>query len=130
MILSSCTKETETKIEAFGAEAFAYDIGDSWEVNATTRVKGYVQKEENNNFNATLTLDIDLITPGGDTLESFISKTEDFSEKEKMSDAALEAQFELDSTYQLGNYKIIFKVKDVNSGSEAATSAQFDISGD
>ena len=81
-------------------------------------------------FSASLAYDINLITPKNDTLKSLISKVVDKSEKEKMSDTGLEAQFDLDSTYALGQYTIIFKVKDVFSGSTATSTAGFKLSRD
>lgn len=124
-IFISCGKDEQTKLEAYNAEAFAYDIGDGWEVNATTRVKGFVQKEEGETFTALLSFDIDLVNVTGDTLKSLISKTEDKMKNEKMSDVDLEIQFDLDSTYAEGNYKVIFNVKDVNTQQTAKSSAEF-----
>jgi len=118
-------KDEETKLEAYNAEAFAYDLGDNWEVNATTRVKGFLQKEENGTFTALLSYDIDLVTAAGDTIKSMISRSEDKIKNEKMSDVDLETQFELDSTYAEGNYKVIFNVKDANTQQTAKSSAEF-----
>ena len=98
VVLVSCSKKEETKLTAFSSEAFAYDLGDSSEVDATTQVKGFQQKEENNNYFATISYDIDLVTPKGDTLKSLISKIVDRTQKEKISDTELNAQFDLDST--------------------------------
>lgn len=120
-----CGKNDETKLEAYNAEAFAYDLGESWEVNATTRVKGFFQKEENGTFTALLSYDIDLVTAAGDTIKSLISRTEDKMKNEKMSDVDLETQFDLDSTYAEGNYKVIFNVKDMNTEKTAKSSAEF-----
>lgn len=125
LILAGCGGGDKTKLEAYNAEAFAYDLGDSWEVNATTRVKGFFQKEENKTFTALFSYEIDLVTPAGDTLKSLISRTEDKMNKEKMSDVDLETQFDLDSTYAEGNYKVIFNVKDMNTEQTAKTSAEF-----
>lgn len=122
---AGCGKDEETKLEAYNAEAFAYDLGESWEVNATTRVKGFFQKEENGTFTALLSYDIDLITAVGDTIKSLISRTEDKMKNEMMSDVDLETQFDLDSTYAEGNYKVIFNVKDVNTAQTAKSSAEF-----
>lgn len=121
----SCGKDEQTKLEAYNAEAFAYDIGDSWEVNATTRVKGFNQKEEGGNFTATFSYEIDLVTASGDTIKSLVSQTEDKMKNEKMSDTDLEAQFELDSTYTEGTYKVIFNVKDAYTQQTAVSSAEF-----
>lgn len=125
LFLSGCGKKEETQLEAFNAEAFAYDLGESWEVNSTTRVKGFFQKEENGTFSALLSYDIDLVTATGDTIKSLISRTEDKMKNEKMSDVDLETQFELDSTYIEGNYKVIFNVKDINTQQTARSSAEF-----
>lgn len=121
----SCGKSEDTKLTAYNAEAFAYDLGGSWEVNATTRVKGFVQKERNGNYTALLSYEIDLVTPANDTIKSLISNTEDKIKKEKMSDVDLETQFDLDSTYSEGTYKVIFNVKDVNTEQTAKSSAEF-----
>ena len=124
----SCDKEEPLELSAYNTEAFAYDIGNSWEVNASTRVKGFEQREEGENkFTATIAYDVDIITPKGDTLKALLSQVEDKKGNEKMMDVALEAQFELDSTYVEGEYIIIFNVKDVLSGNNALSSASFRI---
>ncbi|MCK7518922.1 MAG: hypothetical protein MZV64_14960 [Ignavibacteriales bacterium] len=61
-------------LSTYSAEAFAYDLGESWEVNSTTRVKGFFQKEENGTFTALLSYDIDLVTAAGDTIKSLIKQ--------------------------------------------------------
>lgn len=124
-IFYSCSKEEPVKIETFSTEAFAYDLGGSWEVNATTRVKGFNQKEEGNNYSATIAYDVNLLTPTGDTIKALISRVEDKTDNERIMDIPLEAQFELDSTYTTGEYTIIFNIKDVLSGSTAASLATF-----
>ena len=129
VLLSSCSKE-EQKLEAFNAEAFAYDLGSSWEVNATVRVKGFKQTEENNKFTATLSYDIDLVKPAGDTLKALISKTEDKTNDEKFLDAPVEVQFDLDSTYADGDYNLIFNIKDAETGKTASASASFNLKKD
>lgn len=125
ILFAGCEKGEETKLEAYNAEAFAYDLGESWEVNSTTRVKGFFQKEENGTFTALLSYDIDLVTAAGDTIKSLISRTEDKMKNEKMSDVDLETQFDLDSTYTEGNYKVIFNVTDMNTQQTAKSSAEF-----
>ena len=125
VVLVSCSKKEETKLTAFSSEAFAYDLGDSSEVDATTQVKGFQQKEENNNYFATISYDIDLVTPKGDTLKSLISKIVDRTQKEKISDTELNAQFDLESIYVNGSYKVIFRIKDVLSGKSTVATAGF-----
>lgn len=122
----TCSKE-KIKIEAFNAEAFAFDIGDSWEVNASTQVKGFVQIEENEIYKSSISFSVDLITPEGDTIAGLITRVEDLSNKEKILDTAIEAQFELDSTYSAGKYGLIFNVSDVNSEGTASVTAVFEL---
>jgi hypothetical protein len=129
VLLSSCSKE-EQKLEAFNAEAFAYDLGSSWEVDATVRVKGFKQTEEDNKFTATLTYDIDLVQPAGDTLKALISKTEDKTNDEEFLDVPVEVQFDLDSTYADGDYNLIFNIKDAETGKTASASASFNLKND
>ncbi len=129
LLIGSCAKE-EKKIEVFNAEAFAYDLGDSWEVDATTRVKGFKQTENENKFKATLSYDIDLVKPAGDTVKSLISKTEDKINDEEVPDVPVEIQFDLDSTYSDGDYKIIFNIKDAETGQTASASAPFSLKKD
>lgn len=129
LLFSSCSKE-EKKLEVFNAEAFAYDLGGSWEVDATIRVKGFKQNEKDNKFTTTLSYDIDLVKPAGDTVKALISKTEDKSNNEEFMDVPLEIQFDLDSTYSDGDYKLIFKVKDAETGKMASASASFNLKKD
>jgi hypothetical protein len=126
LLFSSCSKE-EKKLEVFNAEAFAYDLGGSWEVDATIRVKGFKQNEKENKFTATLSYDIDLVNPAGDTVKALISKTEDKVNDEEFMDVPLEVQFDLDSTYADGDYKLIFNVKDAETGKMASASTSFNL---
>jgi len=121
----SCEEKKPATIETFSTEVFAFDIGDSWEVNATTRVKGFTQIEEKNNFFATISYDIDLIKPAGDTIKALISRIEDREGTERFSDFPIEVQFELDSTYTPGEYKIIFNIKDTKTEQAAISEASF-----
>ena len=126
IIFYSCSKEEPSKLSTYNTEVYTLDIGGNSEIHALTRVKGFEQKEQGDNkFFATIAYDVDLITPAGDTLKAFISQVEDKDADEKMRDIGLEAQFELDTTYVNGDYKVIFKVKDVLSGSSAFSSASF-----
>lgn len=127
LIFSACSKKETSKLEAFSSEAFAYQMGDSSEVDATTRVKGFVQDEKNGMYYATLGYDIDLVTPKGDTVKSIISKVVDKSNGEKMSEFPLDIQFDLDSTYSAGKYELVIRIKDAKSGNSAVTSAGFTV---
>ncbi|MFN3695371.1 MAG: hypothetical protein ACK4UV_10215 [Ignavibacterium sp.] len=121
LLITSCGKKEE-KFEAFSTEAFAYDLGGSWEVNATVRIKGFNQiiDKETGNYAATISLVVDLIKPDSSVEAGKFSYVHTETSKEKISDVGLEAQFVLDSTYQEGIYKIIFHIKDANSDNQTS----------
>lgn len=128
--LVSCSKKDESKLELFSTEAFAFDTGNSWEINASTRAKGFQQNESNGKFSGSLSYQIDLFKPNGEALKGLVSKVEDISNGEKVGDAAIESQFELDSTYQQGTYRLVINVKDVLTGKTASSEAKFDLKRD
>ncbi len=127
LLFSACSKKKEPKLQVFASEAFAYQMGDSSEVDATARVSGFLQNEKDGMYSATLGYSIDLVTPKGDTVKSMINKIMDKTNKEKISEIPIEIQFDLDSTFAKGNYKLIFNIKDVLSDRTAAASAGFTV---
>ena len=122
----SCSKKEEEKFEAFSPEAFAYDIGDSWEVNATVNVKGFVKKEIGEEFSASFDYTVDVVGPDSLSKDSIFIDSKDVIENE-LTDVQLEAQFELDYNSPQGLYKIIFNVKDNNSGKVTTAQADFEL---
>ena len=127
IFFAGCSKDEAPRLEAYNAEAFAYDIGGSWEVNASARVKGFNQVEQNEKFSVSLSYDIDVITPGGDTLKSLITRVEEKESNEQLTDLPLEVQFELDSTYAAGKYVLVFHINEPETGSTASTAAAFEL---
>jgi hypothetical protein len=126
IIVISCSKKEDVKFEAFSPEAFAYDIGDSWEINATVNVKGFVKKEVDDEFTASLEFTIDMIGPDSLEVTNIFSDSKDETSNE-LIDVQLEAQFELDYDSPEGIYKIIFKVTDINSGEVTSTETEFEL---
>lgn len=127
VLLSSCSKE-EVNLEAFNPEAFAYDLGNTWEVNATINVKGFEQREgSDDTFEASISYSADIKTPDGKTVENLYSDKTNISAEEEIIDIPLEVQFEMDSTYTLGRYKIIFNITDNYSDVTITSSTQFDL---
>lgn len=124
--LIGCESDPKKKFEAFSAEAFAYDIGDGYEVNAVTRVAGFTQEENSNKeFSSSLQFHVDLVIPNGDTMRSVYTNILERKESEAVVDIPLEAQFELDSSFNYGNYKVIFNIKDKKADETAVSSAEF-----
>jgi len=122
----SCGKKEEVKFEAFSPEAFAYDIGDSWEINATVNVKGFEKKEVGDELSTSLGFSVDVIDPdGAETLDVFFDSKEVTSKE--LIDVQLEAQFELDYNSPDGLYKIVFHITDKYSGEIVTADAEFEL---
>ena len=126
LLTISCSKKEEVKFEAFSPEAFAYDIGDSWEINATVNVKGFVKKEVGEELSASLEFAVDMIGPDSLKVTNIFSDSKDVKSSE-LIDIQLEAQFELDYNSPEGLYKITFNVTDTNSGEVASAEAEFEL---
>ena len=125
--LVACSKEEE-KFQLFSAESFAYSMDNGWELNATVRAKGFVQKENGSKFSIKLSYYLNLQTPDGKLINNIYSGVIDKTENEKIYEIPIESQIKLDSTYKQGNYKIIFYVKDELSGKEISTESIFELS--
>jgi hypothetical protein len=122
----SCSKEEEIKFEAFSPEAFAYDIGNAWEVNATVNVKGFMKQENGDEYSASLDYFVDLMGPDSLMVESIFADMKEVSDDE-LIDVQLEAQFELDYDSTEGMYTIIFNIIDNNSGEKTSAQAEFEL---
>lgn len=116
-----------TKLTAFSQEAFAYDLGSGYEVDASVRIKGFEQKNEEDKYQASIFYSVDLVTPNIDTLKTMFSKTSDKSSNEKITDIPLEAQFDLDSTAVKGKYKVLYNIKDKYSGQAITSSVNLNV---
>lgn len=129
LLSTACTKD-ELKLETFSPEAFAYDLGENWEVNALVNVRGFEQREHNSNksFEASLTLSADIKTPGGTLIKGVFADTINVNHHEEILDIPLEVQFELDSTYSLGKYQVIINIIDEYSKNIVTTSVEFVLS--
>ena len=126
----ACKKEESLKLETSVNQAYAFDIGTAWEVNISTKVKGFMEEENNGKFKMSLSYTIDLEKPGGETVKGIISKTEDKIDKEKLPDFILDSQFNLDTTYVPGKYKAIINIRDVITGKTASATTSFDLAKD
>lgn len=126
LLTISCSKKEEVKFEAFSPEAFAYDIGDSWEINATVNVKGYEKKEVGDELSTSLDFSVDIIDPDGIEIKDIFIDSKDVTSKE-LIDVQLEAQFEFDYNSPDGLYKIIFNITDNYSGEIVSAEAEFEL---
>jgi hypothetical protein len=126
LLTISCSKKEEVKFEAFSPEAFAYDIGDSWEINATVNVKGFVVKEVGNQSSASISFSVDMIGPDSIEVKNIFSDSKDITSDE-LIDIQLEAQFELDYSSPDGLYKLSFNISDNYSEETTSSLAEFEL---
>ena len=126
LITISCSKKDEVKFETFNPEAFAYDIGDVWEVNATVNVRGFEKTDKDNQLYASLDYSVDVVNPDGKVMKDVFRNSIEFNEKE-LTDVQLEAQFELEKTYQKGIYEIVFNIKDNLSEKSVTEKVSFEL---
>ena len=122
----ACSKKEDVKFEAFSPEAFAYDIGDAWEVNATVNVKGFTKNEVGDELSAALEYTVDLTGPDSLDIKNIFSDSKEITSKELM-DIQLEAQFELDYENPEGIYTIQFNVIDIMSGEVTSAKTEFEL---
>ena len=125
IIIVSCSFE-KPQIVASSPEAFAYQLDEGWEVNATVNVKGFIKQENDEEFSASFDYFVDLIGPDGLMIESIFTDSKEVTDNE-LIDVQLEAQFELDYNSTEGIYIIIFNIIDNNSGEKASAQAEFEL---
>lgn len=126
VLVFSCGKKEELKFEAFSPEAFAYDIGDGWELNATVNVRGFGTKETDDQVSVSLSYSVDLINPNNEETIDIFSDSKEVT-KDEVNYVQLEAQFELDSTNVQGMYKVIFNVTDNISNKTSSAQVEFEL---
>jgi hypothetical protein len=114
-LTSGCSKKEDVKLKASGGNAFAIDMGGSWDVQALTELHGFAQNKKDDKYIASIFYTIDVITTSGRSLKSLFTKQVDKKESEKMSGINLEAEFNLDESYPPGDYKVVFNIKDLLS---------------
>ncbi|MBI1933206.1 MAG: hypothetical protein HYS24_11785 [Ignavibacteriales bacterium] len=108
----ACSSKPKPNLELFSPEAFAFDVDNSWEVNATVNAKGFSQFDADDKPGINLFYKVDLITPANDTIKGIFDKSILMNEKKDIMDLQLEAQIELDSTFTSGEYNLVFNVSD------------------
>ena len=129
LFVTGCVKKEETKLEAINPEAAAFDMGNgAWEVNASVIVKGFQQNEIDGVFNSEISFNADLQKPDGSLVANKFSDVMMAKAKEKLSDQQLNIQFELDSTFVNGKYKLVINIKDNLSTQTVIAEKEFDLS--
>ena len=126
--LLACDGRPDPNLQLSNPEAFAFDLGDSWEVNASVNTMGFAQNEENDQYTIKLYYFVDLVTPSDDTLNQIFDDSLHASETEEFMDVILEAQLEIDAALGEGIYKLIFNVKDEYSQQRRSVGVDFNLS--
>jgi len=127
LLTASCGKKEESKFEAFNPEAFAYDLGGSWEVNSTVNLRGFKQQESEGEFSTSISFSVDLEKPSGEMINSIFEDTAEKTGSESIPDLQLEAQFEIDTSFVQGKYQVYFNIKDNFSGEVIKKSVEFEL---
>ena len=117
----------EPNLQLSSPEAFAFDLGDSWEVNASIKAIGFLVEEKEETYSSKLSYSVDLISQN-DSLVAIYNNRVDKNETEEILDIMLEAQIEIDSTFGEGDYKLIFNVTDDLSKQTKSLSLDFNLS--
>ena len=126
-LVTSCSKKVEEKLELFSPEAFCYSLEPGWELNSTVNVRGLAQKEKEGQFFVKVSYSVDLQSPDNKTKKDVYKNIIEKNDKERVMYLALECQIELDSTYQKGDYTVIFNIIDDYSGKAASISKVFKV---
>lgn len=124
-IISGCSKDEPLELNGINPEAFAFNLGDMWEVNASVFIKGFKLEEENKSYSTSIEFSVDLLKPNGETVANLYDDKLKKTFEEKVKDIKLEAQFELDETFEIGNYKVIFRIKDLLNNSSTTVEKEF-----
>ena len=126
----SCSKKENLKLEGSITTTYAFYVDSAWEVNISTKIKGFKQETAGDKLKTSISYTIDIIKPGGVTVKGLVSKTEDKIDREKVPDIILDSQFNLDASYKPGKYTIVVNLKDVATGQTATATKDLDLSAD
>ncbi len=128
LILFACQNSEDFKLT--DAEVFAFLIDNGWEINATCIVRGFGQESSGNAYVARLSYTVDLITPDNKKLEYIDEGLVNKSSEEKIEYLQVESQFQIDSTFSEGPYRIVINVHDDNTQKSASIEKSFTVSRD
>ena len=118
ILLVSCGKKEIPKLTTFNPVTYAFKTDDTWDVQASIQVKGFTQKKEKETYLVKMFYTVDLVKPNGNVVKGVIKDTIDEENTEEFIDLPINVQFELDSTYSVGKYKVIYNIKDAFSNQQ------------
>lgn len=127
LVIAACSKK-EVKFELFSAEAFAYSLDSGYELDARTMVKGFKVTKTADVYSAQLNYSADLTLPDGTVKKDVASGAIKKEEKEEFSEIEISVQKELDASYPLGKYKVVFNVIDELTKQQLRIEKEFELS--
>lgn len=125
-VLFACSEE-EQKLEIYSPEAFAFQIDNNWELNASAQVKGFKQVEEDLEYSTKLSYYANLITPNGELLEEVDYGMINKRTEEELLDVQIGIQIVLDSSFAEGTYTLQLFVLDDYSEQKDSVSTKFSL---
>jgi hypothetical protein len=128
LMIISCGGAPEPDLRLSNGEAFGFDLGESWEINASVKAEGFLQKEIEDGYQLHISYNVDLVTPQNDSLVSVYSNSVNETDPEEFMDFILEAQLEVDNNFGDGLYKVVFNVIDEYSKQTKTLSVDFNLS--
>jgi hypothetical protein len=118
ILFISCGKKEEPKLITFNPVTYAFKTDGGWDVQASIQVKGFTQKKEKDTYIVKMFYSVDLVKPDGNFVNGVVRDTIDEENTEEFMDLPVNVQFELDSSYTVGNYKVIYNIKDAFSNQQ------------
>ena len=128
LLFFACSEEEVLKLEVYSPEAFAFQLDESWELNASVQVKSFMQEELENSYTSKLSYYVNLTTPSGELLEEVDYGLVNKSNDEKMTDLQVDIQIVLDSSFKAGEYEIEIYVLDDLAGQKESAKTTFELS--
>jgi hypothetical protein len=125
-VFISCGEEDQN-LEAYSSETFVFDIGEEYEVNTSVRIRGFKLEEQGDEFASSVYYELDLQRPDGSIEEDIVSKIEEFFFSERVKDAGIDIQFNLDKSYDPGRYSVIINLVDNYSEYSTTATAEFEL---
>ena len=128
LLFFACSEEEVLNLEVYSPEAFAFQLDESWELNASVQVKSFMQEEQENSYTSKLSYYVNLTTPSGELLEEVDYGLVNKSNDEKMTDLQVDIQIVLDSSFKAGEYEIEIYVLDDLAGQKESAKTKFELS--
>ncbi len=127
LLFFACEGEPRN-IELGNAEAFAFYLGDGWELNASLFARNFELKEADDQYHYKISYSASLVTPSLDTLKNIDNDTLEGEGIEEPFETEMELQINLDSNFEVGKYKLLIEVLDEYSNQTVLLEKDFTLS--